>query len=314
MTDRTVSNQIFSYLHSIGVDRVFLVPGGGNMFLVDAAATQEGIEVVPTHHEQSAVIAAEYYSRKSGKIGLALVTTGPGSTNAVTGVAGAWLDSIPILVLAGQVKTGDLNIGSKLRQKGPQEIDFVSMVSKISKHSKTCTVANECVSDIARGVSIATSGRPGPVVFEIPLNVQSTIIGHNLGVAHPPTVVSNTDKGEMGNTVFDIFFQELRNSTRPIFLIGNGARVAQMDSKLRDLACKFGVPISMTWPTTDLLEFDHKLNAGRIGTVAKRFANINLQKSDFLVVFGSRLDPVLTAHNLNRFANRHVCFHSKTLS
>ena len=176
MTRLTVSNQIFAFLQSIGVDRVFLVPGGGNMFLVDAVATQDGIEFVATHHEQSAVIAAEYYSRVSGKIGVALVTTGPGSTNAVTGIAGAWLDSIPVLILAGQVKTSDLNTGNKLRQKGPQEIDLVSMVAKISKFSMTCLEAKNCVADIAAGLRKAVDGRPGPVVFEIPLDIQSSVV------------------------------------------------------------------------------------------------------------------------------------------
>ena len=122
MTKFTLANQIFAFLQSKGIDRVFLVPGGGNMFLVDAVATQAGIQFVATHHEQSAVIAAEYYSRVSGKIGVALVTTGPGSTNAITGIAGAWLDSIPVLVLAGQVKTSDLNAGNKLSLNGCQNI------------------------------------------------------------------------------------------------------------------------------------------------------------------------------------------------
>ena len=176
MTKLTLANQIFAFLQSTGVDRVFLVPGGGNMFLVDAVATQGGIEFVATHHEQSAVIAAEYYSRVSGKIGVALVTTGPGSTNAVTGIAGAWLDSIPVLILAGQVKTSDLNTGNKLRQKGPQEIDLVSMVAKISKFSMTCLEAKNCVADIAAGLRKAVDGRPGPVVFEIPLDIQSSVV------------------------------------------------------------------------------------------------------------------------------------------
>ena len=136
MCNITLSDEIFSIIKNLGTDKVFLVPGGGNMFLVDAAGNQDGIEVVSTHHEQAAIIAAEYYSRISGKLGVAVVTTGPGSTNAITGVAGAWLDSVPLLVLAGQVKTSDYNLDASLRQKGPQEIDFVSMVKKITKFAR----------------------------------------------------------------------------------------------------------------------------------------------------------------------------------
>ena len=175
MVDITLSDEIFAIIKSLGTDKVFLVPGGGNMFLVDAAGNQDGIEIVPTHHEQAAVIAAEYYSRISGKLGVAVVTTGPGSTNAITGIAGAWLDSIPLLVLAGQVKTSDYNIDASLRQKGPQEIDFVSMVKKVTKFAKTSSSAKGCVEDLVTAIEMAQSGRPGPAVIEIPLDIQSTL-------------------------------------------------------------------------------------------------------------------------------------------
>ena len=301
MTKLTLANQIFAFLQSIGVDRVFLVPGGGNMFLVDAVATQAGIEFVATHHEQSAVIAAEYYSRVSGKIGVALVTTGPGSTNAITGIAGAWLDSIPVLILAGQVKTTDLNAGNKLRQRGPQEIDLVSMVAKISKHSMTCLIAKNCVKDIANGLKKAIQGRPGPVVFEIPLDIQSSIVDSATArLAEDKKITEHTVTNKT-QAVTEEIFQALMVASRPLLVIGNGAKVARVHIELRSLAEALGIPVSMTWPTLDLFEYDHELNAGRIGTVAKRFANIAVQQSDLVIVLGSRLDPVLTAHNIERF-------------
>ena len=301
MTKLTLANQIFAFLQSTGVDRVFLVPGGGNMFLVDAVATQAGIEFVATHHEQSAVIAAEYYSRVSGKIGVALVTTGPGSTNAVTGIAGAWLDSIPVLVLAGQVKTSDLNTGNKLRQRGPQEIDLVSIVAKISKFSMTCLEAKNCVADIAAGLSKAVHGRPGPVVFEIPLDIQSSVVESvNLKLTDNKKLAERPSRDKVRAATEEIS-KALMVSSRPLLVIGNGAKVARAHTQLRSLAEFMGVPVSMTWPTLDLFEYDHELNAGRIGTVAKRFANITLQQSDLVIVLGCRLDPVLTAHNIERF-------------
>ena len=301
MTKLTLANQIFAFLESIGVDRVFLVPGGGNMFLVDAVATQAGIQFVATHHEQSAVIAAEYYSRVSGKIGVALVTTGPGSTNAITGIAGAWLDSIPVLILAGQVKTSDLNAGNKLRQRGPQEIDLVSMVAKISKFSMTCLVAKNCVKDIANGLKKAVQGRPGPVVFEIPLDIQSSIVDGVTAKLVEDKKITQQIVTNKTQVVTEEIFQALMVAARPLFVIGNGAKVARVHIELRSLAESLGIPVSMTWPTMDLFEYDHELNAGRIGTVAKRFANIAIQQSDLVIVLGSRLDPVLTAHNIERF-------------
>ena len=301
MTKLTLANQIFAFLQSKGVDRVFLVPGGGNMFLVDAVATQAGIEFVATHHEQSAVIAAEYYSRVSGKIGVALVTTGPGSTNAITGIAGAWLDSIPVLILAGQVKTSDLNVGDKLRQRGPQEIDLVSMVAKISKFSMTCLEAKNCVADIETGLRKAVQGRPGPVVFEIPLDIQSSIIDSVTGERAEDKKIAQHAVTSKTHVATEEIFQALMAASRPLFLIGNGAKVARVHMQLRSLAESLGIPVSMTWPTLDLFEYDHELNAGRIGTVAKRFANIAVQQSDLVIVLGCRLDPVLTAHNIERF-------------
>ena len=301
MTKITLANQIFAFLQSKGVDRVFLVPGGGNMFLVDAVATQAGIEFVATHHEQSAVIAAEYYSRVSGKVGVALVTTGPGSTNAITGIAGAWLDSIPVLILAGQVKTSDLNVGDKLRQRGPQEIDLVSMVAKISKFSMTCLEAKNCVADIETGLRKAVQGRPGPVVFEIPLDIQSSIIDSVTGERAEDKKIAQHAVTSKTHVATEEIFQALMAASRPLFLIGNGAKVASVHMQLRSLAESLGVPVSMTWPTLDLFEYDHELNAGRIGTVAKRFANIAVQQSDLVIVLGCRLDPVLTAHNIERF-------------
>ena len=301
MTKLTLANQIFAFLQSKGVDRVFLVPGGGNMFLVDAVATQAGLDFVATHHEQSAVIAAEYYSRVSGKIGVALVTTGPGSTNAITGIAGAWLDSIPVLILAGQVKTSDLNAGNKLRQRGPQEIDLVSMVAKISKHSMTCLIAKNCVKDIANGLKKAVQGRPGPVVFEIPLDIQSSIVDDVTAKLIEDKKTTQQLVTNKTRVVTEEIFQALKVAARPLLVIGNGAKVARVHIELRSLAESLGIPVSMTWPTMDLFEYDHELNAGRIGTVAKRFANIAVQQSDLVIVLGSRLDPVLTAHNIERF-------------
>ena len=301
----TVSSNIFSYLADKGVDRVFLVPGGGNMFLIDAVGTEPRIEFIPTHHEQAAVIAAEYYSRKTGKLGVALVTTGPGSTNAVTGIAGAWFDSVPLLVLAGQVKVADYNVDGKLRQRGPQEIDLVTIVKKITKMAKTCFSASDVPRDLKTAVNLAQSARSGPVVLEIPLDVQSTAMDwQEPQVAQKEKVSSivneTSSKKNLVNSC-DLVAKMLSEAERPLIVVGYGVKSSQRTEELKEFITFNEIPVSLTWTTADFLSFDHSLNAGRFGVVAKRHANFILQKSDLILVLGSRLDNIQTAFNIDRF-------------
>lgn len=311
MKKKTLSNHLFAALEQLGLTRVFLVPGGGNMFLVDAAGTQNNIDVVPVHHEQAAVIAAEYYSRISGKLGVAVVTTGPGCTNAVTGIAGAYFDSVPILILAGQVKTSDYNFGGILRQSGPQEIDFVSMVEKITKVSKTCFDADECLEDLIEAARIAMQGRPGPVVLEIPLDVQSAIVTKGKAerlLSHAHKCQSDEKRYIDLQEITNLLVANFANAERPLIIAGNGVKAAGITRELRNLLKNHNLPVSLTWPTIDILPFAHDLNAGRFGNVAKRYANILIQRSDYILVLGCRLDPVLTAYNLDRFGKNAKVF------
>lgn len=310
MSSLTISNGIFSFLADIGVDRVFLVPGGGNMFLVDAVSTESRIEFVPTHHEQAAVIAAEYYSRKTGKLGVAVVTTGPGSSNAITGIAGAFFDSVPLLVLAGQVKTADYNVDGGLRQKGPQEIDLVSMSKKLTKMAKTCSDPETVPQDLAAAVTAAFSGRPGPVVLEVPLDVQSKITDGNIykSLKVPQYYADgiNSQPDQKMQTICLSISDRIMAATRPLIVIGHGVKSSGQTDIIRELIRKYSIPVSLTWPMIDFLPFDDELNAGRFGVVAKRYANIAIQKSDYILVLGSRLDNIQTAFNIDRFGKNAV--------
>lgn len=305
---KTISNKILSYIASLGVDRVFLVPGGGNMFLVDAAGSEPEIEFVPTHHEQAAVIAAEYYARRTGRLGVALVTTGPGSTNAITGISGAWLDSIPVLVLAGQVKTADYNFNQDLRQKGPQEIDLVSMVSNITKFAKTCFDADTVLDDVSNAVKAALEGRPGPSVIEVPLDVQSRINDAEIDTSkvYRQAIEPKRNK-QLASCVSDIV-KALETAERPVIVPGFGVKCGGQTEGLRELIESEELPVALTWPMADFLPFDHKLNCGRFGVVAKRHPNMILQKADFVLVLGSRLDNIQTAFNPDRFARQAKIF------
>jgi len=165
----------------------------------------------------------------------------------------------------------------------------------------TCLEAKNCVADIETGLRKAVQGRPGPVVFEIPLDIQSSIVDSVTGERTEDKRIAQHAVASKTHVATEEIFQALMVASRPLFLIGNGAKVASVHMQLRSLAESLGVPVSMTWPTLDLFEYDHELNAGRIGTVAKRFANIAVQQSDLVIVLGCRLDPVLTAHNIERF-------------
>lgn len=304
----TISNKIFAYLSSLGVDRVFLVPGGGNMFLVDAAGSETGIEFVPTHHEQAAVIAAEYYARRTGRLGVALVTTGPGSTNAITGISGAWLDSIPVLILAGQVKTADYNFDQDLRQKGPQEIDLVSMVKNVTKFAKTCFDADTVLDDVMNAVKAALGGRPGPAVLEVPLDVQSRINDAEISASQDDGQADEPELQSRLETCVSDIAEALREAERPVIISGFGLKCAGQSDNLRQLIEAEDLPVALTWPMADFLPFDHRLNCGRFGVVAKRHPNMILQKADFVLVLGSRLDNIQTAFNADRFARQAKTF------
>ena len=304
----TISNKIFAYLSSLGVDRVFLVPGGGNMFLVDAVGSETGIEFVPTHHEQAAVIAAEYYARRTGRLGVALVTTGPGSTNAITGISGAWLDSIPVLILAGQVKTADYNFDQDLRQKGPQEIDLVSMVKNVTKFAKTCFDADTVLDEVMNAVKAALGGRPGPAVLEVPLDVQSRINDAEIGASQDDGQADDPEPQSRLETGVSDIVEALREAERPVIISGFGVKCAGQSDNLRQLIEAEDLPVALTWPMADFLPFDHRLNCGRFGVVAKRHPNMILQKADFVLVLGSRLDNIQTAFNADRFARQAKTF------
>ena len=248
----TLSFHLMDALSKLGVNHVFFVPGGGNMFLVDAAGRHPNIKTIATHHEQSAVISAEAYSRMTKNIGVALVTTGPGGTNAVTGIAGAWLDSIPLLIISGQVKMDDINFDNKLRQKGPQEINIIEIVKPITKKAQLLTkpeLLNETLIDIIR---TAKSDRPGPVLLDIPLDIQSQKIKldqTNLIEKPPKTVINKHD--------FRKFFERLSRAKRPLFLLGHGVKSGKIQKKLKNILKTNSIPASLTWPMTDFFEFEN---------------------------------------------------------
>jgi acetolactate synthase-1/2/3 large subunit len=301
MEKMRLADFVAAFVAGQGVKCVFLVPGGGSMYLVDAMGRRNDLTYVPNHHEQASSIAAEAYSRINGRLGCALVTTGPGSTNAITGCAGAWIESVPLLIISGQVKRADLMGTSGVRQMGPQEVDIVSMVKPITKYAVTVLDPQEIGYHLDKAVHLATSGRRGPVWLDIPLDVQNSQIDpSSLKRFEPPaaTQAAHDRLDADAAQVMDL----IARAERPIILAGHGIRLAEAATAFRELYETLDIPVVTTWNASDLIPSTHPLSVGKPGTVALRPPNFAIQNSDLLLAIGARLDNVVTAYNPAKFA------------
>jgi acetolactate synthase-1/2/3 large subunit len=291
------ADYVANFLAERGIKSVFLVPGGGNMFLVDAVGQAPGLEAVPNHHEQASALAAEAYGRVTGGIGVALVTSGPGATNAITGVGEAWTESAPLFIISGQVKRSDLKGESGLRQKGPQEIDIVTMVAGITKYAATVMDAADLRYHLEKAFWSATTGRRGPVWIDIPLDIQG-------GPADPSVMRGFTPPAETAPDLAGPASQmiEMINAAeRPLLFIGHGVRLAGAAAEVTALIEALDIPVATTWNAMDLIPAGAKLNFGKPGGVALRAANFAVQNADLLICIGVRLDNSVTAFNPARF-------------
>ncbi|MBN2575424.1 MAG: thiamine pyrophosphate-binding protein [Deltaproteobacteria bacterium] len=297
-----LSDYVAEFIAAQGVRHVFMVVGGGAMHLNDSVGHQGAIEFVCTLHDQACAIAAEAYAKVTENLGVALVTTGPGGTNAVTGVAGAWQDSTPCLFISGQVKRSDLIRGMGVRQNGVQEIDIVSIVRPITKYAVTVMEPETIRYHLEQAVYLARSGRPGPAWVDIPLDVQAASIDVDAlpGFApeQPPSAVRSVGLPVLVGRTIEL----LNKAERPIILIGNGVRLAKAREEVQELIAELKLPVLLTWPALDMLPDSHELVVGRPGPVAPRGANFALQNSDWLLSIGARLDTVVTGYAHERFA------------
>jgi acetolactate synthase-1/2/3 large subunit len=276
------------------------------MYLNDALAAESRLVAVPCHHEQACGIAAEAYGRtghaENPGFGVAMVTTGPGATNIFTPVIGAWIDSIPMLVISGQVKRSDRLGESRIRQAGVQEVEVVPMVRHFTKLA-TCIESPSQVDEVLeKSFAAMLTGRPGPVWIEIPLDVQ----GAPAIVAPCPRdvagIVTASKQRDVVDESVDRLVGKLKSAKRPLILAGHGIRLSGAAHEFRRMVEAIGIPVVATWNAMDLLPHAHPLNAGRPGTVASRGANFSVQNCDFLLVLGCRLDNVVTAYNPSNFA------------
>lgn len=276
-----------------------MLTGGGCMHLVDSVGRQRGLEYVCCLHEQAVAFAAQAHAEFTGSLAAALVTTGPGGTNAVTGLAAAWLDSSPCVFISGQVKRADLLTTRGVRSMGPQEVDIVSVVRPLTKYAKTLLEPNDIRYELEQALHLATSGRRGPVWLDIPLDVQAQMIDEGtLRGFTPHLPPETTELREKVSAAVNL----LKQAKRPVLFVGNGARTAHNRGLVRKLADLLKIPVLLTWKSMDMLPEDYPWFAGRPGSVASRGANFTQQNSDCILVVGARLDMPQIAFSHKNFA------------
>jgi acetolactate synthase I/II/III large subunit len=295
-----LADYVIEWLTNHDINNIFTVSGGGSIALCDAATKSNSMSYYCCHHEQAAAFAAEGYARTSGKVGASLVTTGPGGTNAITGVSSAWIDSIPLIFISGQVFSNQMIGKSKLRQLGVQEINIIDLVKPNTKYAVCLKTPNDIKYELEKAYHLAVTGRPGPVWIDIPANMQmSTIEPQNLNHYTKKRKNFSTD---IINNQINILEKKLVISKRPLILAGHGVRLSQSSEKLINFAEKHNIPILTTWNASDIIKSDHKLFVGRPGAFSERGANFAVQNADLIITLGTRLPFMVTSYNSNDFA------------
>lgn len=308
-----LSDYVMKFLADRGADTVFTLPGGGAMHLVDSLGREKRLKAAGYLHEQAAAIAADAYAQYTGKTGIVLVTTGPGSTNALTGTAASWIDSTPVLVLSGQAKRSDISGISATgkpgpRQKGVQEVDIVSMVKGITKYAITVMKPEEIRFHLEKALWLAEHGRKGPVWLDIPLDVQGATIDSDLLAGYEPEAenenngINSADYNSAVKEYAEKTAVLLKNSHRPVILAGNGIRMAGAEKPFLELAAKLKIPVLTTWRSADFFDENDPVYFGRPGAMASRDANFIQQNCDFILILGARLDLPQVGHNYGLLA------------
>jgi acetolactate synthase-1/2/3 large subunit len=287
-----VADYIAETLAAHGLKHVFMIVGGGAMFLDDAFGLEKRIHYVCNSHEQACAMAAEGYARVTGKIAVVCVTTGPGGTNTLTGLLGQWLDSIPVLYLSGQVRydTTVASTGLPLRQLGDQEANIVDIVRPITKYAVMVTDAQLIRYHLEKALHLAVSGRPGPAWLDIPLNVQSSLVEDADLKSYDPAEDNVPTAPALVAHQVDEVMKRLSLAERPVILAGAGIRLAGAADAFYRMAEKLSIPVQVAWDAIDLFPSEHSLYAGRPGTVGQRGANFIFQNADLLLSLGCRLN------------------------
>jgi len=297
-----LSDYVAKFLVENRIKDLFTISGGGIMHLLDSAAKQEGLNMVYNLNEQASGICADSYAQYTNHLGACLLTTGPGATNAVTGCAGAWLDSSPVLFISGQCKTEQMGQLRGLRQYGAQEVAIIPMVTPITKYAAIVLEKEKIRYHLEKAVYLATHGRRGPVWIDIPLDIQGAQIEESALIPFDPKIEGSVDNYSIQKEQVSEIFKMLNASSRPAILIGHGVVASGKSEVLRQLCIEFKIPALETWRAKGIFGDDEELFMGSPGIPTTRYSNYVLQNTDFLLIIGTRLNPVITAYAEERFA------------
>jgi len=301
-----LSDYVAQKVVALGIDQVFMVTGGGSMHLNQSFGTHTDLQCIFNHHEQACAMAAESYARLTNRPALVNVTTGPGSINALSGVHGAWTDSISMLVISGQVKyqTTIRSTGMALRQYGDQEVDIDKMAKSITKYCEMVTDPNSIRYHLEKAHYLATTGRPGPCWLDIPIDVQGAQIDPNDLPAFDPKEIDEPWTATNLEKAAEDILARLAGAQRPVVFAGSGVRLSGEHDAFLALIDKLGIPVVTGWNAHDAVWNEHPLYVGRPGTVGDRPGNFVVQNADVLLVLGSRLNIRQVSYNWPAFAPR----------
>ena len=294
-----VAQLIADYCVKQGAGTAFVVAGGASLHLIHAFASQEDGRVFPMHHEQSAAMAADGYARATKKVGVTIATSGPGATNLITGIAGAYYDSVPMLCLTGQVSTSRMVGKTGVRQIGFQETPIVEMVQDITKFAVTVQRAEEIRFILERAFFEMRTGRPGPVLIDIPDDIQRANVDWD---SMERFQIPQESEIQIEDSVLEQLRELLNDCSQPIIVGGWGIHLSNCEEEFLELVDSLNIPVTLTWAALGLLPKDHPLRLGPFGTHGSRAANFAVQNSDLVLAIGSRLDTKATGSPISTFA------------
>jgi acetolactate synthase-1/2/3 large subunit len=280
---KSISDDVVEILISNGISQIFGITGAGNLSLFEALRKKPEIKVIFTHHEQAAIMAANAYTRVSGKLSAAIVTTGAGASNAITGAIGANMDSVPLLVIAGTEPIRFIEAHKDLRAFGVQGYDTVKVIEPVVKYAKRISAGSEAIDFISQGINKAISGRPGVSWIEFPLDIQS-LDSEGYRIAELKVEAQTPD-----NLKLQEILGTIENSSKPLLWLGDGIRSGGSIDEAKIFIEKLGIPFLLSWAASDLISHDHPLYVGKAGLYGERSSNLILQNCDYLLTIGTRL-------------------------
>ena len=296
-----VSDFVINYLGDLGIREIFVVCGAANGDLIDAFTRTKKTRYIAVMHEQAGGFAAECYAKVSGKPGVAIATSGPGGMNFVTPIGNFFYDSVPGLFITGQINSRFLRPDPSIRQVGFQETDIVSIVRPITKYAMMITDPQSIKYELEKALLLAQDGRPGPVLLDMPLNIQKQEIDPDKLVGFDPESEKSCYDIASIDKKINQFLKDLKTAKRPGLMIGGGVRTASAVEKLLEIGRKFKIPMYPTWNALDIITSDYEYYGGRIGTYGGRGRNFGLQNSDLVLAIGSRISGRITGGNLTSF-------------